>query len=346
MNTNIVTQRPAMVDAPPHVLARIMTVLMAAALAGGLLTTDAQARGGGGHGGGGGFGGGFAGGHGGGPVGGFGGGFAGGHGGGFVGGGLLPLAPALGSTGSAAVGTALFVGTRGFVGPGFLPLAPVTALFGGGFAGGHDGGFVGGFLPLAPALGSTGSAAVGTALFVGSPATIVGGFAGGHGGLSVSIEGKPGAVPWFRQVNTAPIPLRVVHGDPQSGWEAEVAEELATPFDPGQRRARLDDQAWLVDRHAPGLSVDALIAEERNLSHSYAVATRPAFTLRRDITRDDAVDALFVGLLGDESQAELFAHHRCQKAADRVGLPASCLHYGGNGRALFAVEHRKYLSLL
>jgi len=94
MNTNIVTQRPAMVDAPPHVLARIMTVLMAAALAGGLLTTDAQARGGGGHGGGGGFGGGFA----------------GGHGGGFVGGGLLPLAPALGSTGSAAVGTALFVG--------------------------------------------------------------------------------------------------------------------------------------------------------------------------------------------------------------------------------------------
>jgi hypothetical protein len=63
MNTNIVTQRPAMVDAPPHVLARIMTVLMAAALAGGLLTTDAQARGGGGHGGGGGFGGGFAGGH-------------------------------------------------------------------------------------------------------------------------------------------------------------------------------------------------------------------------------------------------------------------------------------------
>jgi uncharacterized protein len=33
---------------------------------------------------------------------------------------------------------------------------------------------------------------------------------------------------------------------------------------------RLDDQARLVDRHAPGLSVDALIAEERNLSHSYA----------------------------------------------------------------------------
>ena len=54
MNTNIVTQRLGMADALPHVLARIMTVLMAAALAGGLFATDAQARGGGGHGGGGG----------------------------------------------------------------------------------------------------------------------------------------------------------------------------------------------------------------------------------------------------------------------------------------------------
>ncbi|MGB8900250.1 MAG: hypothetical protein WCC90_13905, partial [Methylocella sp.] len=34
-----------------------------------------------------------------------------------------------------------------------------------------------------------------------------------HSLLSASIEGEPGAVPWFRQVNTAPIPLRVVHGD-------------------------------------------------------------------------------------------------------------------------------------
>jgi hypothetical protein len=64
-------------------LARRMTVLMAATLAGGLLATDAQARGGGGHGGGGGFGGGHGGGFGGGHVGGFSGGFAGAHGGGW-----------------------------------------------------------------------------------------------------------------------------------------------------------------------------------------------------------------------------------------------------------------------
>src|ERR1700730_11484116 len=49
---------------------------------------------------------------------------------------------------------------------------------------------------------------------------------------------------------------------------------------------------------------------------SRGLAPRPAFALRRDITRDDAVDALFAGLLGHKRQAELFAQHRCQKPAD------------------------------
>jgi hypothetical protein len=53
-----------------------------------------------------------------------------------------------------------------------------------------------------------------------------------HWLLAASIEGNPGAIPWFRRANTAPIPLRVVHGDPHSRWKIEVAEELATPFDP------------------------------------------------------------------------------------------------------------------
>jgi hypothetical protein len=61
-------------------LIRMMTLLMAATLAGGLLATDAEARGGGG-----GFGGGHGGGFGGGHVGGIGGGFAGSHIGGFAG---------------------------------------------------------------------------------------------------------------------------------------------------------------------------------------------------------------------------------------------------------------------
>src|SRR5580692_5198927 len=55
---------------------------------------------------------------------------------------------------------------------------------------------------------------------------------------------------------------------------------------------------------------------------SRRVTPRPAFALRRDIVCYDTVNALFAGLLGDERQAELFAHHPGQEAADRVGLPA------------------------
>jgi uncharacterized protein len=66
-----------------------------------------------------------------------------------------------------------------------------------------------------------------------------------------------------------PVPLRVydqtIHVLKSAVRNAKLGreEELAA-------LKRLDDQARLVDRHAPGLSVDALIAEERNLSHSYA----------------------------------------------------------------------------
>ena len=90
-----------------------------------------------------------------------------------------------------------------------------------------------------------------------------------HSLLSASIEGEPGAVPWFRQVNTAPIPLRVVHGDPQSRWEAEVAEELATPFDP--RHAPLV-RAVLI--HATDNAAFTLVAHHAiadGMSLAYAV---------------------------------------------------------------------------
>ncbi|HXW70307.1 MAG TPA: hypothetical protein VEK34_02505 [Methylocella sp.] len=55
-----------------------------------------------------------------------------------------------------------------------------------------------------------------------------------HPLLSVCIEGSPGSVPRFRQVDAAPIPLRIVDGDPKTRWEREVGEELATPFAPNQ----------------------------------------------------------------------------------------------------------------
>jgi hypothetical protein len=90
-----------------------------------------------------------------------------------------------------------------------------------------------------------------------------------HSLLSVSIEGKPDVIPWFRQVKTAPIPLRVVHGDPQSRWEAEVAEELATPFDP--RHAPLV-RAVLI--HATDNAAFTLVAHHAiadGMSLAYAV---------------------------------------------------------------------------
>jgi hypothetical protein len=59
------------------------------------------------------------------------------------------------------------------------------------------------------------------------------------------------------------------------------------------------------------------------------------------LVRHAAVNALFAGFLGDERQAELFAHNLGQEATDRVGLPAGCLHDGRNGRALFALELRE-----
>jgi hypothetical protein len=42
------------------------------------------------------------------------------------------------------------------------------------------------------------------------------------------------------------------------------------------------------------------------------------------------IDAVTVGLLGAQLQAELLAHHARKEAADRVLLPAGCLHDSGD----------------
>jgi uncharacterized protein len=66
-----------------------------------------------------------------------------------------------------------------------------------------------------------------------------------------------------------PVPLRVydqtIHVLKSAVRSAKLGreEELAA-------LKRLDDQARLVDRHTSGPFVDALNAEERSLSHSYA----------------------------------------------------------------------------
>jgi hypothetical protein len=92
-----------------------------------------------------------------------------------------------------------------------------------------------------------------------------------HKLLSVRIEESPGSIPQYRQVNDAPIPLRIVEDDPDTRWEAEVGEELAMPFDPHGApliRAALiqgiNDAAFILVAHhviADGVSVAYLIRD-------------------------------------------------------------------------------------
>ena len=87
-----------------------------------------------------------------------------------------------------------------------------------------------------------------------------------HPLMSVSIQGEPSSVPVFQRGDLAPIPLRIVEDEPERRWEAEVGEELATPFKPSEApliRAVLiqgarDDAAFILVAHhsiADGLSL-------------------------------------------------------------------------------------------
>jgi hypothetical protein len=81
----------------------------------------------------------------------------------------------------------------------------------------------------------------------------------------VRIDGTPGSVPQFRHEDAAPIPLRIIVGEPRTRWEAEVGKELATPFDPSRApliravliEGGLDTAFILVAHHsiADGLSL-------------------------------------------------------------------------------------------
>src|SRR6266851_2193043 len=60
---------------------------------------------------------------------------------------------------------------------------------------------------------------------------------------------------------------------------------------------------------------------------------------------DDAIDPLTVDFLGVEVEAELFAYHTSEEAADRVLLPMGRAHDGSNRRALLLFQHRKHAGL-
>jgi Condensation domain len=113
-----------------------------------------------------------------------------------------------------------------------------------------------------------------------------------HPILSVCIEGSPGSVPRFRQEDAAPIPLRIVEGDPKTHWEGEVGEELATPFDPNRApliRAVLiqgsRDTAFILVAHhsiADGLSLAYTIRDTLSTLSGELLEPLPLACSRRD----------------------------------------------------------------
>jgi hypothetical protein len=90
-----------------------------------------------------------------------------------------------------------------------------------------------------------------------------------HPILSVSIEGSPGSVPRFRSEDAAPIPLRIVEGNPRTRWEREVGEELATPFDP--KRAPLMRAVLIEGSQDTALILAAHHSIADGLSLAYAI---------------------------------------------------------------------------
>jgi hypothetical protein len=93
-----------------------------------------------------------------------------------------------------------------------------------------------------------------------------------HPLLSVAVEMNAGRAPSFRTVKNIPIPLRVISGP--TGWEAELARELATPFALGQAPL-----ARAVLMHGPFESVFVLTTH-----HSIADGLSSAYAIR-DILR-------------------------------------------------------------
>jgi hypothetical protein len=117
-----------------------------------------------------------------------------------------------------------------------------------------------------------------------------------HPILSVCIAAEAGSVPTFRPADVAPIPLRIVNDEPERRWEAEVAEELATPFDSSRapliravliQRAR--DAAFILLAHhsiADGLSLAYVIRDTLE-----ALAGRPLPPLAWLPSQDDMTSA-------------------------------------------------------
>src|SRR5262245_299509 len=114
-----------------------------------------------------------------------------------------------------------------------------------------------------------------------------------HPILSVCIDGNQGSIPRFRQDNPAPIPLRIVEGDPKARWESEVSKELATHFDSSRTpliRAVLiqgaRDTAFILVAHhsiADGLSLAYAIRDTLSAVSGGSLPPLPSLPSQEEI---------------------------------------------------------------
>jgi hypothetical protein len=96
-------------------------------------------------------------------------------------------------------------------------------------------------------------------------------------------------------MDAAASPLRIVEDDPGTCWEAEVAEELATPFDPnGAPLVRavfiqgIDDAAFILVAYraiADGLSVAYAIRDTLSALAGGTLERCPCRPLRTNAAR-------------------------------------------------------------
>jgi hypothetical protein len=132
-----------------------------------------------------------------------------------------------------------------------------------------------------------------------------------HPILSVCIGGEPGSVPLFGQSDVTPIPLRIVEDEPKLRWEAEVGEELATPFTPSQApliRAVLiqgaRDAAFMLVAHhsiADGLSLAYAIRDTLDTIAGRSLRPLPWLPSQDDMM--NVSDSLADGQEQDQAEA-------------------------------------------
>jgi len=118
-----------------------------------------------------------------------------------------------------------------------------------------------------------------------------------HPILSVCIGGEPGSIPSFRQADGTPIPLRIVEDEPELRWEAEVGNELATPFNPSRApliRAVLiygaRDAAFMLVAHhsiADGLSLTYAIRDTLDALAGRSLRPLPWLPSQDDMMQHD-----------------------------------------------------------